>query len=194
MITLKEYLEAVNFQITGGSEYQWDCYGDNARYLDSTDNESLGTYSINAIFDSVDQTVYAVELWDYVNNREYRWIHPNYKDRHNDEAKSRDIDIKESLDDRDYIEIEIPEDILEKINAVVNGKEYDTRIKVPLTLPDDSLFQLMKLAHEQDVTLNQFVENMLKDAIKNEKLLKDITVQKNGPAMITAKKKKKGKM
>lgn len=193
MITLKEYLEAVNFQITGGSEYQWDCYGDNARYLDSTDNESLGTYSINAIFDSVDQTVYAVELWDYVNNREYRWIHPNYKDRHNDEAKSRDIDIKESLDDRDYIEIEIPEDILEKINAVVNGKEYDTRIKVPLTLPDDSLFQLMKLAHEQDVTLNQFVENMLKDAIKNEKLLKD-TVQKNGPAMITAKKKKKGKM
>ena len=69
---LKDFLEAIDYKITGGSEYSWTCFGPDARYLDCIDDEgsSESRYSINAIFDSEDQTVYAFELWDYENNRE----------------------------------------------------------------------------------------------------------------------------
>jgi predicted HicB family RNase H-like nuclease len=38
---------------------------------------------------------------------------------------------------------------------------------VPIELPDDELFQLMRMAHERDITLNQLVEEALRLAIEN---------------------------
>jgi predicted HicB family RNase H-like nuclease len=167
---LKEYLEAIQYKITDGTDYGWNCYGTNTRYLDSVQDDR---YSISALFDSTNQFVYAIELWDYANNREYRWQHPDYKESFLEEAKEKGIDPKESLDGSKFIDLDVAEDILEKISAVVNGEEYDSRIQVPLTLPDNELFQLMKLAHENDITLNQFVEGVLKEAIDNAEMLKD---------------------
>jgi hypothetical protein len=52
--------------------------------------------------------------------------------------------------------------------SIKAGEDYDTRVSVPLTVPDDVLFELMKRAHEQDVTLNQLVEEVLWTAIRAE--------------------------
>lgn len=166
MITLKEYLEAIDFKITGGSEYQWDCFGSNARYLDSEDNEGFGTYSVSAIFDSVDQTVYIVELWDYVNDREYRWINPDYVKAHKKACKKHDVDLNESMDDRKWIDLEVPEDILEKITKIVAGEEYDARVKIPVDFSDEDLLKYMKMAHDRDMTFNEFIEEALRHAIE----------------------------
>ena len=43
----------------------------------------------------------------------------------------------------------------------------NSRTTIQLDLDDDLLFQLMLLAHEQDITLNQLVENILREFIKN---------------------------
>ena len=169
MITLKEYLEAINFQITGGSEYQWRCYGDNARYLDSADNEGLGDYSISAIFDSVDQTVYAIELWDYKNDREYRWINPMFVSAHMDACTQHEVDCYESCDGRNFIDLDLASDILEKISKIVAKEEYDTRVKVPVDFTDEELLKYMKMAHERDMTFNEFVEEALRYAIEEFK-------------------------
>ncbi len=163
MITLQEFLEAIEFKITEGSDYGWNCYGPNARHLDSYKEDC---YSISAIFDNQDQFVYAVEAWDYVNNREYRWISPDYIDSFRKEAKEREIDPNESLDNSRFIDLDVPEDILEKINAMVAGKEYDTRVKVPVDFSDEDLLQYMKLAHEMDITFNELVERAIKRAIE----------------------------
>lgn len=166
MITLKDFLEAVDYKITGGSEFQWECFGSNARYLDANDGDGSDShYSINAIFDSVDQTVYVVEAWDYLTNREYRWFNPDYKFGYDDEASGRDVDPNESLDGRHYIDLEVPEDILEKIKAIVAGEEYDSRVKVPVDFTDEELLKYMKLAHERDITFNELVEEALRHAI-----------------------------
>lgn len=169
MITIKEFLEAIDFKITGGSEYQWKCFGPNARYLDCADNEGLGTYSVSAIFDSVDQTVYAVELWDYVGNREYRWINPEYTKAHKKACAKHDVDLYESMDDRKWIDLELADDILEKISNVVAGEEYDTRVKVPVDFTDEDLLKYMKMAHERDMTFNEFVEEALRYALEEVK-------------------------
>lgn len=39
---------------------------------------------------------------------------------------------------------------------------------VTLNLPDDVIFQLMLNAHEQDITLNQLVNNILKEELEKE--------------------------
>lgn len=39
----------------------------------------------------------------------------------------------------------------------------DNRVTVEINLDQDVLFQLMLMAHEQDVTLNQLVEQILRD-------------------------------
>lgn len=205
MIHIKDFLTAIDHKITGGSEYGWDCYGSNARYLDCLHSEGAdGEYSVHAIFDSVTQQIYEIQAWDYVNDREYRWIDPDFVADHNAESTKRGIDIKESLDDRQYIDLDLVEDILEKISAIVAGEEYDSRVKVPVNFTDTELLTYMKMAHERDMTFNQFVEMVLKQAIgqqlKDE--LDDIWPDDDmreeydfsdgvrGPAAMTAKKKK----
>lgn len=163
MITLQKFLEAIEYKITDGTDYCWNCYGANARHLDSYKED---TYSISAIFDSQDQFVYAVEAWDYVNNREYRWIDPDYVQAYRDEAKEREIDPDESLDGNHYIDLDVSEDILEKINAIVTETDYDTRVKVPIDFSDQDLLQYMKLAHDMDITFNELVERAIKAAIE----------------------------
>lgn len=170
MTTLKSFIEAIEYKITGGSEFQWKCFGDNARYMDCQDKEGAGgAYSISAVFDSVDQTVYLIEAWDYVLDREYRWINPEYQKAHKKYSKKMDVVHDETMDGRKYIDLELAEDILEKINALVNDRPYDERVKVPVDFSDEELLKYMKLAHEMDITFNQLVEQALRHAIDEVK-------------------------
>ena len=41
--------------------------------------------------------------------------------------------------------------------------EQDNRAEVELDLPEDALFQLMLMAHQHDITLNQMVERILRE-------------------------------
>lgn len=171
MITLKEYLEAIDYKIAGGSEYGWKCFGENARYLDCHDSEGFGgKYSIHAIFDSVDQTVYSLELWDYANNREYRWIHSGYIKKHMKACAKHDVDVWESIDDRNFIDLDVPADILEKISKVVAGEPYDERVQMQVDMSEEDMLQYMKLAHQLDITFNELVERALQNAIDERKL------------------------
>jgi hypothetical protein len=56
---------------------------------------------------------------------------------------------------------------MEKAKAIIAGKNYDTRVQVPLDLPDDVIFQMMKMAHERDLTLNEFADDVLRAFIKD---------------------------
>jgi hypothetical protein len=161
MITLKEWMELVDYRITGGSEFQWDCFGSDARYLDCDDNHA----STSVIFDSVDQTVYQVTVYDYERNRAYRMINPDYKLGHADEAAGRDVESDQAWDEVKYIDLETDEDFMAKARAIISGQDYDTRVQVPVDFSDEELLTYMKLAHERDITFNQLVEEALREAI-----------------------------
>lgn len=165
MITIKNWMEAVNFRITEGGEYGWQCYGPNAYDLSSWDGDHDGVSS-NILFDTDTQEVYEVTVCDYANQRAYRLINPLYIKKHDQEAAERGASVDQAWDDVKYNDLELDEDMLAKLNAIMNYEDYDTRISVPIELPDDELFQFMKLAHEQDITLNQLVERALKTAIE----------------------------
>ena len=165
MITTKEFLECINYSITDGEEFQWSCYGPNARYLEHWNNKHDDSITVLAIFDTVNQTVYQIEAWDGRRDREYRWIDPDYREAHRHEAVSRNIDPDESYDDRKFIDIEVEEDIIEKATSVYKGTDYDSRITISIELTNEEKFLLMEQAHERDITVNQYVEHILQQEI-----------------------------
>lgn len=165
-LTLKQFLECIDYRITDSGQYLWHCYGNNAVSLDSWNGQhGPDGRSIHCIFDSETSEVYEMQAWDYRNNREYRWIHPDYREDYEDEADSRRVNSKQSIGNREFIEVEEIEDILEKARAIFLGKEYDTRIIIKLELTDDEEMLLMRAAHAKDMSVNQFIEHILEAEI-----------------------------
>ena len=164
---MKEWMELVGYRITEGSDYMWQCYGSNAYALDSWNGEQDG-HSFTVIFDTKDQTVYEVQAHDYVHDRAYRMINEDFRKKNKKEAKKRDIDKDNAWDDVDYVDLEVDDDFIQKCLAIKAGEDYDTRVSVPMDFSDEELLQYMKLAHEQDITFNQLVEQALREALDRE--------------------------
>ncbi len=186
MITLKEWMELVNYRITEGSDYGWRCYGHDVHMLDSWNGEQDG-HSFTVIFDTKTETVYEVQAHDYARNRAYRLINPEFKSAHDDESNGRGIEINNAWDDVDYIDLDVDDDFFQKGLAIRDGEEYDTRVQIEVNFDDSELLQYMKIAHDRDITFNELVEIALQEAIDQHRMLNDI------PFPVEKKKKKKKK-
>lgn len=152
MLTLKEWMELVDCRITEGGSYFTNIPG---LYSLSAWNERQDGWSFFIAFDPKDnQRVYVVEAWDYARNRAYRLKDP-----------AIELD-KQAWDNVDFTELEDDDDFFQKAVAIKTGEDYDTRVSVPLDLPDELMFKLMKQAHQQDITLNQLVEEALRKVIE----------------------------
>ena len=166
MITMKEWMELVDYKITEGSEYGWSCYGPNAYTLDSWNGvHGKGGYSFSIVFSTKSQKVYEVSVCDYTNDRAYRMINPKNIEKHRKEAESKSVLANQAWDDVDYIDLDVDDDFIQKCLAIREGESYDTRVLVPVDFSDEDLLQYMKLAHERDMTFNEFVEEALRHAI-----------------------------
>lgn len=161
---LKDFLETIDYQITEGSDYQWNCFGPNAHYLDHWDGDQNDA-SLSVVFDKKDQTVYQVEAHDYRNQRSYRWTNPDFAHAHSMERTERDC-TDEAYDGVNFSNLESEEDWLEKARAIFLGEEYDSRVKMAVDFTDAELLTYMKAAHDRDITFNQFVEEALTEALK----------------------------
>ena len=165
MISMKEWMELVNYRITEGSDYCWTCYGPTAYTLDSWDGNHDG-HSFSIIFDTRTQEVYEVQAHDYLHNRAYRMFNPDFKFEHDSESASRGTSSNEAWDDLCYVDLEIDDDFIQKCLAIQSGEDYDTRVSVPVDFTDQELLTYMKMAHDRDITFNEFVEDALRNAIE----------------------------
>ena len=166
MITMKEWMELVDYQITEGSDYGWSCYGPNAYTLDSWNGvHGAGGYSFSIVFSTKTQKVYEVSMCDYTNTRAYRMINPKNIEKHRKEALARNVNMNEAWDEVDYVDLDVDDDFIQKALAIRAGEDYDTRVQVPVDFSDEDLLQYMKLAHERDITFNELVEEALRHAI-----------------------------
>ena len=156
MLTLKEWMEIVDYRITEGSDYYNSRYGDKIYSLDSWNGEQDG-YSFTIIFDTLTQKVYEVQAHDYLHNRAYRMFAEGSAPPVGEDTQA--------WDDVNYIDLEVDDDFIQKCLSIREGEDYDTRVSIPLTLPDDEMLVLMTMAHEHDMTFNDFVEDILRKAL-----------------------------
>lgn len=166
---LKQVNEAMDHRITGGTEYGWSSWPD-ARFLEY---ESEYAY-VSVVFHSKSQLIYQAEvtckseMWTN-EAKPYRWLNPYTKQAMFDEAARRGVDKSNAWDDINWVDLETADDFLEKAKLIFNGvQDFDTRIKVPVEIDDSTLFTLMKEAHENDITFNQLVAQILQKAIDTE--------------------------
>jgi hypothetical protein len=192
MITLKHFMEAVDYKITEGSDYGWQCYGNHAYRLDSWNQDHEG-HSVSIVFDTRTHVVYEASAYDYQRNRAYRLINPDFKFGHDNEAAGRGVDSNQAWDDVAYIDLDVDEDFLEKAHAIVLGEDYDTRVQVPVDFTDEELLTYMKLAHERDLTFNQLVEEALREAIAEHRENTVHLTNTDNPIDFPKSKKKKKK-
>lgn len=149
MITLKEWMDLVDCRITEGSE--WFSNVPHLYSLTSWNGDNENGYSLNIVFDPQDdQRVYLVEVCDYKNNRAYQ-----LKDEKLESGDSQ------AWDDVNYTDLENKEDFITKARAIIAGEDYDQRVSVPIDLPEDVVYTLMKQAHELDITFNQHMNNII---------------------------------
>jgi hypothetical protein len=166
MITLKEWMELVDYKITEGSDYGWQCYGANAFCLDSWNGvHGKGGYSFSIVFSTKTQKVYEVSICDYTNDRAYRMIAENKRDKQSKESMERGVNLNEAWDDVDYVDLEIDDDFIQKCLAIKEGEPYSTDVSIPLDLPDDLLLFAFKAAHEADMTFNEYVNRALRELV-----------------------------
>jgi hypothetical protein len=167
MITVKEWMELVNYKITEGSDYGWNCYGPYSHQLDSWNGvHGKGGYSFSIVFSTKSQKVYEVQVHDYTNDRAYRMINPKFQEKHQKEAKNRGSSANEAWDDVEYVDLDLVDDFIQKALAIRAGEAYDTRVQVQVDFSDEDLLQYMKIAHERDITFNQLIEEALRHAIE----------------------------
>ena len=164
MITLKEWMEVVNYRITEGSNFMWDCYGPDSYSLDSWSGSQDG-HSFTVIFDTKTQVVYEVQSHDYRTQRAYRLVNPDFQSERDIESTDRNVSLNQAWDEVNYVDLESDDDWFQKALAIEAGEDYDTRVTVPLDLDEHEMFTLMKMAHERDLTLNEFVEEILREQL-----------------------------
>jgi hypothetical protein len=173
MITLKEWMEVVDYRITEGDNFGWNCFGPNAYILSSWNGDQSG-WSFSITFDTKDQTVFLVEACDYKNHRAYRRINPDWTAKFSQWGNGCiDGDMKDQAwDDVNFVDLDTDDDFFQKALAIKEGKSYDTRVQVPIELDDSEMFKLMTIAHERDITLNQLVAEILWERINNSDQIK----------------------
>ena len=173
MITIEQWMKTFNYRITESDTYGWTCYSSTAQSMSAWNGlHDDGGWSGNIVFDTENQTVYEVEVCDYTNSRAYRIINPNFKKAHDAEAKTRGVDADEAWDGTKFVDLELDDDWLEKAEAIVDGIDYDTRVSIPIELPDNELLCLFKMAHDRDMKFNDFIGEVLTEQLK--KIEKDL--------------------
>ena len=167
MITMKEWMELVDYKITEGSDYGWQCYGPNSYSLDSWNGvHGTGGYSFSIVFSTKTQKVYEVSVCDYTNDRAYRMIVENKQEKHRKEAESKSELANQAWDDVNYVDLDVDDDFFQKALSIKAGETYDTRVQVAVDFSDEELLQYMKIAHERDITFNELIEDALRQAIE----------------------------
>lgn len=170
MITMKEWMELVDYKITEGSDYGWQCYGPYSFRLDSWNRvHGKGGFSFSIVFSTKSQKVYEVSAYDYTNDRAYRMINPKFQNKHTNEAMERGTNPNEAWDFVEYVDLDVDADFIEKATAIKEGKDYDTRVQVPVDFSDEDMLKYMKMAHERDMTFNEFIEEALRSVMEAHK-------------------------
>jgi hypothetical protein len=118
---LMQIIEATGARITGGSEYLWNCYGPNARFLDFADQDHTECASV--VFDSKTQQVYQLEMHVLGYDQAFAWRNPSYESAYQAECAERNVEPNVAWDDVMYEMV--PEDIAMKYLRDIVGTYYD---------------------------------------------------------------------
>ena len=134
-----------NYTFVDASKMLWKSYGENAIIYDFEED-------VNIVVDM--KTLTILEVLMTLEEKEWRWRHPSIRDAVAAEAEKRGIQDLYGCDG--YSPVHVTND-LDKLL----GFE-----RIELEIGDEDFLRLARYAHEQNITLNQYIINAIRDAIE----------------------------
>jgi hypothetical protein len=162
MIKLHKFLNVISYNVHDKTFLENSIYNQESDLICEISNGN-GEYYLTCIFDVISQEILEITAEDYKLGNLYRWTTEDFAEQQKDNLTN--------WVGKEYYDLELAEDILEKSSAIVAGKPYDTRVLVPLELSDEDFMSFATLAHKKDVTFNQLIEQALRAAIAEKKIV-----------------------
>lgn len=163
MSNLEQWLALTGYRVTEGGEYGWQCYGANAWFLSATPARDK---HVNLTVVHREGQVCELTAIDFPRGLAYRWQPESLRQVYRSECQVRGVDPCLAMGDLNYVDLDVIEDYWLKASAIWQGKTVDRRVQVPVELDDRELLQLMTMAHERDITFNEFVGQILEQAME----------------------------
>lgn len=131
-------------------------------------------YSISMIVEPDSGYLYLLTAYDLDAKVEYCYTSEEYREKYykivhgfGDDFDPNNVDL--GVEHSSVVYLETREDALRKMEAIYRGEDYDKRVDVPLDIDDDLLLQAFKMAHEKDMTFNEFMVELLTGVMEKEK-------------------------
>ncbi len=115
-VTIKDFLDLINYKISEGSKYCWQCFGENAFCFDYWDREN--DIAAGMIFDTETHVVYHVTTANEQTDIAYRWTHPDWRKTYAQEVIDRGVPDK-AWDDVAFIDINDADELIEKAKCLI---------------------------------------------------------------------------
>jgi len=172
IISSDQIFQVMDHDVEEFWRYCWNCYG---KFAYGVDFNCQSKNEVSFIHNPITREVFEITAYDFHNDRAYRWIHPDYVESHIAESEEIGADPHDSYIGGTFIDIDVKQDILDRMIAIADGDDYDTRVTIPIDISDEDLLKLMKQAHELDMTFNNYVEMVIENMLgeKHENKLSD---------------------
>ncbi len=162
---LSQINEATQHRITGGCDYLWNCW-DNARFIEYGSDYA----DASVIMNTKTFEIYEASVAPKNEGKPYRWLNPKYSQLMIDESVSRGQDYTKAWDEVKWVDLDLTEDFLEKLKAIMDGEPFDDRVQIQLDLTDAEILRLALMAHERDITFNQMCVEILEIGLNLQSL------------------------
>lgn len=142
---LRRILETVDYQITSGSEFLWSCFPESWMMDFRSKSGAEGSIVVGGA------VTYQVTIYDNETDDKFVWTHPAHRDAYFAEGQERSIDLS-------------VEQVVESFDDIIQKIRPSTDLEFEL---DNETFQYIAMsAHNADMTLNQFIKEILAQAIE----------------------------
>ncbi len=166
-MNISDFLIAINYNIQECVKYQWDSFGPNALITNYWNQQHDETgVDISAVFDGCTQQVYKIDACCSRTDCVYQWVNPNYLQAYHTEFEKKSVNLPE---EKKLVNIADDDQMMMICKTLYSGQEYNHKVSIDIDLPDDLLFKSLMMAHEQDITFNEYVSKVL-DSYINEDL------------------------
>jgi hypothetical protein len=99
-VNLMNIIQQCGARVCGGSEYQWKCYGDRARFMEFAD--VAGNEYAQIVHDAVTHTVYEFAIFVPGQEQAFIWYNSEYHERYLNECTERGIEPYMAWDNLNY--------------------------------------------------------------------------------------------
>jgi hypothetical protein len=182
-------LDICGYRIREATEFGWHCYGPNARAIDFSLDYRLDADVVSAVFDTVTLRVYEMDV--FAENAKgrvyYRWIDPDYIHAYRKETEA--LGLGETFDlvyeaetiqasprwtfvDEETL-VQKAREILQTDTEETNSVEGSGTTALTMEIENSTLFQMMLDAHALDMTLNSYVNGVMREYIADQEGLEN---------------------